>query len=117
MLNGFAPAKIYIVTGRTDLRKGIDGLGAIIQNQYQLNPYEDSLFLFCGRRTDRLKGLYWDGNGFVLLYKRLEQGSFKWPRNVSEAKRITHEQYRWLANGFEIEPRNRPVSTKNFAMF
>ena len=117
MLKGFTPGKIYIITGYTDLRLGLDGLGTIVQNQYHLDPFQDALFMFCGRRTDRIKALYWDTNGFVLLYKRLEQGTFKWPRNVSEAKEISNEQYRWLANGFEIEPRNKPVDTKNYTMF
>ena len=117
MLKGFKPGKIVIVCGRTDLRQGIDGLASIISNQYNLNLYDDTLFLFCGIRNDRIKGLYWDANGFVLLYKRLEQGSFRWPRNTSEAKTISRQQYEWLISGFEIEPRNKPVDTRNFTLF
>ena len=83
----------------------------IIQEQFQLDAFNDTLFLFCGRRNDRIKGLYWDTNGFLLLYKRLESGSFRWPRTTQEALQITAQQYEWLCQGFEIEPRNRPVST------
>lgn len=113
MLNDFTEAEhIYIACGYTDLRRGIDGLAAIVQEQFQLNPFTNSLFLFCGRRRDRIKALYWEGNGFVLLYKRLESGSFQWPRNGEEAKTLTPQQYRWLMEGLSIEqPKaHRPIS-------
>lgn len=112
MLKGFTPKKIYVACGYTDLRRGIDGLAGLVQEQFQLNVFDDALFLFCGRRTDRIKGLYWDKNGFLLLYKRLERGSFRWPRTTQEALQITEQQYEWLCNGFELVPRNQPVDTK-----
>lgn len=111
MLIGFAPKKIYLATGYTDLRRGIDGLAGMVQEQFQLDIFSDALFLFCGRRTDRIKGLYWNSNGFLLLYKRLEQGRFRWPRTKQEAKLITMQQYEWLCQGFEIEPQNKAVNT------
>ena len=74
MLNDFTGAdKIYIACGYTDLRKGIDGLARLVQQQFELDPFINTLFLFCGRRRDRIKGLYWEKDGFILLYKRLEQ--------------------------------------------
>ena len=77
MLNDFTGAdRIYIACGYTDLCRGIDGLAAIVQQQFELDPFTNTLFLFCGRHRDRIKALYWEGNGFVLLYKRLESGSF-----------------------------------------
>ncbi len=82
----------------------------MVQEQFRLNVFEDALFLFCGKRTDRIKGLYWDRNGFVLLYKRLERGSFRWPRSTQEALQITAQQYEWLCAGFEVEERNKPVN-------
>lgn len=111
MLNGFRPGKIYLATGYTDLRRGIDGLAGMVQEQFQLDAFDDTLFLFCGRRNDRIKGLYWDSNGFLLLYKRLEEGRFQWPRTEQEAKQISREQFEWLCQGFEIEARNKPVDT------
>ena len=73
--------RIYLATGYTDLRRGMEGLASIIKFNFQLDPYQkDILFLFCGRRTDRIKGLVWEGDGFLLLYKRLELGAFNWPR-------------------------------------
>ena len=68
---------IYIACGHTDMRKSIDGLAAIVQQQFHLDPFSSTLFLFCGRRRNRMKALLWEGDGFILLYKRLENGSFK----------------------------------------
>ncbi|MBE6018511.1 MAG: IS66 family insertion sequence element accessory protein TnpB [Lachnospiraceae bacterium] len=96
---------IYIATGYTDLRRGIDGLKSIVENSFQLDPFQNCLFLFCGRRTDRIKALLWEGDGFLLLYKRLETGKFQWPRNESELKELTLQQYRWLTEGLQIEPK------------
>ena len=68
MLTDFTGAdRVYIACGYTDLRCGIDGLASLVQQQFQLDPFNNTLFLFCGRRRDRIKALYWEGNGFVLL--------------------------------------------------
>ena len=104
MLNDFkCGCPIYLACGYTDLRRGIDGLASIVQQQFQLDPFQETLFLFCGRRKDRIKGLYWEGDGFLLLYKRLENGSFQWPRTGNEARQLTAQQYRWLMEGLSIE--------------
>ena len=95
--------RIYLATGYTDLRRGMEGLASIIKFNFQLDPYQkDILFLFCGRRTDRIKGLVWEGDGFLLLYKRLELGAFNWPRTKEEALEITPEQYQYLMQGLEV---------------
>lgn len=105
-------SKIMIVCGTTDLRKGIDGLAAIVKLQYNLNPFEKNvLFLFCGRRSDRIKALLWEGDGFLLLYKRLEGGFFSWPRTPNEAVLISKGQYLDLMKGLNpIKPRIREVT-------
>ena len=104
MLNDFTGAeRVFIACGYTDLRRGIDGLASLVQSQFQLDPFTNTLFLFCGRRRDRIKALYWEGNGFVLLYKRLESGSFQWPRSEAEARELTSQQYRWLMEGLQID--------------
>ena len=70
MLNDFTGADhVYIACGYTDLREGIDGLSAMVQQQFNLDPFTNTLFLFCGRRRDRIKALYWEQDGFILLYK------------------------------------------------
>ena len=101
--------KIYIACGYSDLRRGIDGLAAIVKFQFQLDPFDkNTLFLFCGRRSDRIKALLWEGDGFLLMYKRLNIGAFQWPRSGSEALEITPEQYRMLMSGFEVIAK-RPI--------
>lgn len=107
--------KIIIACGRTDLRKGIDGLAQLIGTKYDLNPFEkDVLFLFCGSRGDRIKGLLWEGEGFLLLYKRLEDGSFSWPRTPAEAAELTRDQYRMLMTGLNpLKPKIREVNPRN----
>lgn len=64
LVNWTQPKHVFIVCGKTDLRKGIDGLAAVVAENYDLDLFDDSLFLFCGTRNDRFKGLYWDGEGF-----------------------------------------------------
>lgn len=110
MLNdGTGFKKVYIATGFTDLRKGIDGLARIIWFQFNLDPYDkNTLFLFCGKRTDRIRGLIWEGDGFLLLYKRIENGNFRWPRTADEALEIDQEQYKMLMHGLEIVAK-RPI--------
>ncbi|MDY5331184.1 IS66 family insertion sequence element accessory protein TnpB [Oribacterium sp. HCP28S3_H8] len=95
-------SKIYIACGYTDLRLGIDGLAFLIQEKFHLTPTEKgTLFLFCGRKSDRIKGLYFEGDGFLLLYKRLAPGfRYQWPRTVAEAKQLTREQFAELMKGF-----------------
>ena len=77
---------IYIVCGYTDMRKQIDGLYSIVKNQFHMDPEQRALYLFCGRRCDRIKALLYENDGFVLLYKRLtdSEGRYCWPRNKNE---------------------------------
>lgn len=96
--------KIMLATGRTDLRKGIDGLKTIIRLSFGRNPVEEgTLFLFCGTKKDRIKGLLYEGDGFCLCYKRLSDGRFQWPQNPDELREITPDQYRLLMEGFTLE--------------
>lgn len=94
---------IYLVCGRTDLRRGIDGLAAVVTQQYELDPYSKSLFMFCGTRKDRFKALLWDGDGFLLLYKRIENGRLQWPTNQNEVKKLHAKQLERLLSGWAIE--------------
>ena len=99
----FSVTQVYLITGYTDLRRGIDGLAEVVQGKLELDPYNTALFLFCGRRRDRIKGLLWEGDGFLLLYKRLDNGCFRWPRNETEAKLLTEQEIRCLFEGLELE--------------
>lgn len=90
------------------MRYGIDSLAAIIENRYHLPLFvPGTLFLFCGRRANKLKGLLWEGDGFLLFTKRIDEGRFSWPRNSSEARALSPKQFRWLMDGFPIDPQSR----------
>ncbi len=113
-------AKIYVVTGKTDMRRSIDGLMAIIRDTYQMDPYANALYLFCGRRRNTIKALYFDKDGFCLLYKRLDsEGRFQWPRNASEVRPLTRQEFRWLMEGLSIEQPKaiQPTSKNNRKVF
>ena len=110
MLGDISQAEnIYLACGYTDMRKSIDGLAAMVQQNFNLDPFSNSLFLFCGRKCSRLKALYWEGDGFVLLYKRLENGNFQWPRTQDEVHKISHQEFRWLLEGLSI---NQPKAVR-----
>ena len=114
--DGITFSKIILAVGRSDLRKGIDGLSAVVRLKYGLDPLEkDTLFLFCGTRRDRIKGLLWTGDRYVLLYIRLTDGCFQWPRNADEARSLTSEEFMRLMDGFSVDPsvgpkRSAPVA-------
>lgn len=109
--------QVYIMTGYTDLRSGIDRLAALIRSYFGNNSIKpDTIYLFCGRKTDRIKGLVWENDGYLLLYKRLEAGKFQWPRTESEVQELTQQQFRWLMEGLTIVPQKvvRPVKQPEF---
>ncbi len=103
MLREFDASNVYIVCGYTDMRRSIDGLAGLIKQNFGIEPCSGSLFLFCGRRRDRLKALLWEGDGFLLLYKRLDNGAFKWPRSEEEVRELTRDQFVWLMQGLDID--------------
>jgi transposase len=83
MLTLSPAVRIYLATGATDLRRSIDGLSAVVRDQLHLEPLSGHWFLFRNTRGDRLKILIWDHGGFWVLYRRLERGTFAWPREPS----------------------------------
>lgn len=97
---------IYLACGATDLRKSVDGLASIVKQDFKLDPFGNYLFLFCNKDRNRMKGLCWDRNGFILCYKRLDgQGAkFQWPRNPESLRDITSDQLRLLLDGLSIDP-------------
>ena len=106
--------QVYIVCGKTDLRKGIDGLATLVKEQFELDPFGDKVFLFCGGSKDRFKALYWDGQGFWLLYKRFENGKLNWPRNQNEVQALSSKQVDWLMKGFAISPKIKNMKAREF---
>ena len=107
----------YVACGYTDLRRGIDGLASIVMQQYGTSLDEECLFLFCGRKTDRLKALYYSGDGYILLYKRLNNGRFQWPRSEAELRKLDAQSFRWLMEGLEIEQKRAIRKQKQRDLF
>ena len=84
------------------MRKSIDGLAALVQESFGMDPFAPTLYLFCGKRRDRIKALLWEKDGFVMLYKRLENGNFKWPRSSEEVRPLSWKEFNWLMDGLEV---------------
>lgn len=105
MLNEAAVNQVYLARGSTDLRKSIDGLAALVQQEFELDPFSQNLFVFCNRGRDKLKILYWDKNGFWLYYRRLERGKFQWPSEAHDSVplKISRRQLNWLLDGLSLE--------------
>lgn len=99
----FVAESVYLACGPTDLRKAVDGLAATVSEQFKLDPFSKSIFLFCNKKKDKLKALIWDDNGFILVYKRLEQGKFQWPKSPNEARLISQKELRWLLEGLSLD--------------
>lgn len=98
---------VWILPNYTDMRQGIDRLAAIIQFQLRLDAFDEhSIFLFCGRQRSRIKALVFEGDGFTLLYHRINDrgGRFQWPMSQEDVLQMTPEQYRRLMDGFTMDP-------------
>ncbi|MBL5780181.1 IS66 family insertion sequence element accessory protein TnpB, partial [Bacillus sporothermodurans] len=113
MLKEVTVDRVYLAQGVTDLRKSIDGLAALVKEEFELDLFSSSLFVFCNRQRDKLKILQWDHNGFWLYYRRLERGNFHWPSdNNSGPLKISPRQLRWLLDGLSLEQKQaHPVVT------
>ena len=95
--------RVYIARDALDLRKQIDGLSLYVQEVLALDPLLAHVFVFRNRAGDKLKVLYWDSNGFCLLYKRLERGRFQWPRSDQLVLQCTLRELQWLLEGLNID--------------
>lgn len=103
-----AGARIWLAAGVTDLRRGFDGLAALVQTQLAEDPFSGQLFIFRGRRGDLLKVLWHDGDGMCLFAKRLERARFVWPQAMSGSVALTSAQLSMLLEGIDWR---RPVRT------
>lgn len=96
---------VYLHRNPVDFRKAINGLCVLVEQELAMNPYDESLFVFCNRGRDKLKILHWDRTGFVLWYKRLEKEKFKWPIQHSDTViEVTEQSLTWLLSGLTILP-------------
>jgi transposase len=104
-------SRVWLAAGVTDMRKGFDGLAAIVKATLAEDPYSGHLFVFRGRKGDRLKVLWYDGDGLCLLAKRLERGRFVWPRATSGVVSLSPAQLSMLIEGIDwrrVERTHRP---------
>jgi transposase len=101
MIAAPAGVKVLVATKPVDFRKGADGLVALVREQIQYDPFCGTIFIFRSKRADRLKIVAWDGSGLVLVWKRLEQGAFKWPPISDGVMRLTASQLAALVDGMD----------------
>ena len=106
MFSPDSTTEVYLALGSTDMRKSINGLSILVENNMDLDPFSGHLFVFCNRRRSILKVLYWDRNGFCLWHKRLEKHRFRWPELESDVIKIDHRELMWLIDGLEIEQKD-----------
>lgn len=100
----FKEKTVYLCCGHTDMRKSINGLTALVQSSFTLDPFNGALFVFCNRSRDRLKILEWDGDGFWLYFKRLEKGHFRWPQHGETPTMVlSGEELTVLLSGVRVE--------------
>lgn len=110
-----AGTRIWLVAGATDMRKGFDGLSALVQTALEDNPFSGQLFVFRGRRGDRVKVLWWDGQGLCLYYKRVERGRFVWPQASDGVVHLTPAQLSMLLEGIDWRRPQRTDSPQRAA--
>jgi transposase len=101
MLRPANTVDVYLYAEPVDMRKSIDGLSLLVEQEMALLPMDDALFVFCNRGRDKIKLLCWEKNGFIVWYKRLEKQRFRWPK-TGDTLSLTGQELNWLLDGFDI---------------
>jgi transposase len=112
MLRPGNEVQVYLYSEPVDMRKSMNGLSILVEQEMDLSPNMDALFVFCNRGRDKIKLLCWERNGFIVWYKRLEKQRFRWPKANSTLS-LTGQELNWLLDGFDIF-NNQPHSPLNF---
>lgn len=108
------PSEIYISGANADMRKGLDGFVSIVEQQFKLNPMSSAMFVFHNRHCDKIKILFWDGDGFCLMYKRIERSRFHFPKHFrGDTYTVSEEELDWLMHGLHIEEMRHYNSLKS----
>lgn len=110
MMFGIGPAtKIYVATGRTDMRKSFEGLYGLVRDRLSCDPLSGHVFVFCNAQHNRLKVLFWDGSGLWVCSKRLEKGRFRWPETSAEETKLifSQEEMALLLGGIDLAQTRR----------
>jgi transposase len=94
--------RVYIALGATDMRKSINGLSVLVEEQFELDLFSGSLFAFCNRKRNMVKILYWAGSGFCVWMQRLEADIFRWPDSQEEVMEISRTALEWLLHGLDL---------------
>jgi transposase len=112
MLRPPADVAVYLYADPVDMRKSIDGLSVLVEQEMALSPNLHAVFVFCNRGRDKIKMLCWERNGFIVWYKRLEQQRFQWPK-IDDTLVLSGRELNWLLDGFDLF-RNKPHKTLLF---
>ena len=115
MIIDLSRVRIFVRPGAADLRKGINGLTVIVQEDMQQDPFSGSVYIFCNRGRKLLKAVYWDKTGFWLSQKRLEKDHFPWPQDETEARELTAEQLQMLLSGIDFFKAHKELFYKKVA--
>lgn len=102
--------KVFIAVGVTDMRKSINGLSLLVQEEFELDLFTGSYFAFCNRKRDIVKILYWQTNGFVIWMKRLEDQNFRWPESGEDVMEVSHKELNWLLHGLDLRHAHQRLS-------
>jgi len=111
MISIAAGVRVLVATKPVDFRRGADSLAALVREQLKHDPFSGTIFIFRSKRADRLKILAWDGSGLVLLWKRLEQGGFRWPPISDGMMRLSASQLAALIDGMDWSASTRTMCT------
>ncbi len=110
MMFAVNPKRVFLAAGSTDMRKSINGLSVLVEQAMDLDPFAGDLFVFCNRRCNMLKILYWDHNGFALWYKRLEKHRFRWPTTTGQIVSLSSKELEWLLAGLDYSHAHEHLS-------
>jgi transposase len=108
-------SKVYLALGVTDMRKQINGLSILVEQHLSMNPFSGNWFVFCNRRRNMIKILYWDYNGFCVWHKRLEEHKFQWPKSEKEVLTIGSRELNWLLDGFDFTSAHQRLNYRSVA--
>lgn len=115
MIKNSSDTKVYIALGATDMRKSINGLSLLVEEQFDLDLFSGSLFAFCNRKRDIVKILYWAENGFCVWMKRLEEDNFRWPDSETEVMEVSRKALGWLLHGLDLNHAHQRLAYSSVA--
>ena len=101
--------QVFIAVGAIDMRKSINGLSLLVEEEFDLDLFSGSFFAFCNRKRDMVKILYWSSNGFCVWLKRLEEDVFRWPDSSDEVVEVNARALEWLLHGLDFQQAHKQL--------